>query len=50
MHVIKEETMVIGHTYNGAANTAGVKNLVQTLIQKDWPYAKFVVKSACKDV
>ena len=58
--VITEDAKVIGQSYDGAANMAGVNNSVQTHIQEDWPHAQFVhcyahrlalvVKSACNDV
>ena len=51
---------MIGQSYDGAANMAGVNNSVQTHIQEDWPHAQLVhcyahklalvVKSACNYV
>ena len=57
---IKDDAVVVGQSYDGAANMAGKNNSVQTLIQKDWPHAKFVhcyahklalvIKGACSGV
>ena len=51
---------VIGQSYDGAANMAGVHNSVQKHLQDVWPHAKFVhcyahklalvIKQACSDI
>ena len=53
-------TMIIGQSYDGAANMAGAHNSVQTKIREVWPNAKFihcyahkfalVVKKSCESI